>query len=1432
MANITGTNGNDIFQGTPEEDDTAILTAQFSSILWNALNGSWTVSGGAGRDTLISIEHIISPSRNADLHAGRVGTVDTAVIAKRLSEVTFRWDEAGNYWEVTGTGFNAYLGSIERVQFLDTAIALSGGAPTQLFTRDGQVDNAAGSTVTVLQDGGSIIAYSTSSIEVPANSFGIAAQRFTADGERTGPAIQVNTTAPGNQTEPDVVGLANGGFVVAWTSTNASGVNNGVYLQRFAADGNKSGNELSIVSQGGQARLAALGDGGFALAYASYGNGSALLTQRFSAAGEAVGAPVTVIAQSSSAYEVIARPDGSYLVVYQDQMLKAQAYGANGAALGEPRTLGSFAAPTITAASDGFFVAYQNNYDTVVKRFNANGSEVATPVTVTGFLNAQNWLSNEVPRVIEVDGGGFVLAWREVSRVIVNSQVTSTTYRHLTQLFGADGNRIGVPQDLGVPSGQLQFLSAAALPDGGVVLTLSFGPSNQGTYIRQLGSDGMLVLPTITGGEQNDALGATAAMRLEGGAGNDTLNGSALNDILVGGAGADRLVGSAGNDSYFVDDLDRIVEAANGGTDTVYVTDSYTLSAANVENLVLIGEAAASLIGSSQANTLTGNAQDNSLNGALGADRMVGGAGNDTYYVDDAGDVVVEDARAGNDTVVSQISYVLGAEVENLRLIGAAALNGTGNAGNNQIYGNGLDNVLTGAGGDDLLVGGRGNDSYYVDARDQIVELAGEGIDTVFATISWVLGANLDDLTLLSTGLNFQNGNINATGNDLANLLIGNSFRNVLDGGAGADRMDGGGGDDIYLVDDAGDIAAELDASQDDEVRSTVSYTLLNGIERLTLLGSADLSGTGNSLANVIRGNGGANILTGGFGIDTLFGYAGNDRLISSDGVDTLRGGLGDDTYVVNGASDEIVEARNQGVDTVIASVVGSYTLSDNLEKLVLVGFNVDGYGNTLANELTGTDGINLLDGGRGGDTMIGLGGDDTYVVDNRTDVTIELADGGVDTVLASVTYTLADAVENLVLTGAAAISGTGNDLANNLWGNDAANTLRGGGGNDVIFSGGGPDLMLGEDGDDILFGSVADDRMTGGAGNDTASYYYITSGVRVNLNTRRQDTGAGSDTLVEIENIDGSNGGDDVLTGDALNNILRGHDGADTLAGGLGDDGLFGGEGNDVIAGEAGDDVVDGGNGTDRLTFAAFTRAVTIDLTIVGPQVTGAGTDTIRGIEHVDGSNSADRLTGDAAANILSGLGGSDVLIGGEGVDTLDGGAGSDTIDYSSSPDDVSVDLASGRAEDGHGTRDTLIAIENVIGSQFDDVLTGDTFSNVLTGGGGRDVLTGGGRRDDFVFLSAGDSGLTVDTRDVIADFQFGLDKIDLSAIDANTATAAIDDFTVLIAPTATFTAAGQLQFVGGILYGNTDADAEAEFSIQINRAGGGNLSLSDFVF
>ncbi|WP_085718697.1 peroxidase family protein [Pseudomonas sp. B28(2017)] len=301
--------------------------------------------------------------------------------------------------------------------------------------------------------------------------------------------------------------------------------------------------------------------------------------------------------------------------------------------------------------------------------------------------------------------------------------------------------------------------------------------------------------------------------------GNNILGGAG-NDILIGAGGADTMVGGGGSDIYEVTEAgDVVIELAGAGNDTVWTSlASYTLGA-NVENLFFGGSGNFAGTGNVLGNTIAGGAGNDVIIGAGGADTMVGGDGSDIYEATDAGDVVIELAGAGIDTVwTSLANYSLGANVENMFFGGSGNFSGSGNVLDNTLVGGAGNDVLIGGAGADTMVGGAGNDVYEVtDLGDVVGENAGGGNDTVWTSLaSYTLGANVENLFFGGSG------NFAGTGNALGNNIVGGAGNDVLIGGGGNDVMSGGFGNDTFVFAAAGfgndtilNFGASLAAEQD-----------------------------------------------------------------------------------------------------------------------------------------------------------------------------------------------------------------------------------------------------------------------------------------------------------------------------------------------------------------------------------------------------------------------------------------------------------------------------------------------------------------------------------------------------------------------------------------------------------------------------------------
>jgi len=574
-------------------------------------------------------------------------------------------------------------------------------------------------------------------------------------------------------------------------------------------------------------------------------------------------------------------------------------------------------------------------------------------------------------------------------------------------------------------------------------------------------------------------LSGSASINGSGNSEANTIIGNEAANSLDGGGGADLLIGAGGNDTYFLDHAGDVVqELEGGGTDTVISSVSVNALFENVEVVMLSGSADLALSGNTANNWLVGNAGANTLDGGAGDDTLQGGAGNDLYRVDSSGDQVIEASGGGTDTISSSVSLsVLPDNVEVLVAQGRSALLLSGNGLANTVIGGRGADTLDGGVGSDTLQGLGGSDTYLVDNASDLV-LEGNGPldgrnDVVIASIS--ISSLADNIeTLILSG----SANLSATGNSGRNTITGNSGNNILDGGGGRDLLIGGAGNDLYLVDSSDDRVIEQAGEGSDTLSASISIASLpENVEVLVLSGSADLNGTGNAAANTLLGNAGANRLDGGGGSDTLIGGGGNDF------------------YVVDSADDLVIEAAGGGSDTISTSVSLS-ALPDHVEvgslnssaPLSLVG-------NSLANLLIGNRGDDSLDGAAGADTLVGGRGNDVYFIDNSGDLVIEAPRAGIDSVLSSISTSLADNVENLtLLDSGGAINGSGNSGNNTLTGNASANLLLGLAGNDVLSGGGGNDTLDGGAGADVLSGGSGADLFRFSSSDDIGRYSKVDS--------------------------------------------------------------------------------------------------------------------------------------------------------------------------------------------------------------------------------------------------------------------------------------------------------------------------------------------------
>ncbi|MBE9137045.1 M10 family metallopeptidase C-terminal domain-containing protein [Nodosilinea sp. LEGE 07088] len=647
---------------------------------------------------------------------------------------------------------------------------------------------------------------------------------------------------------------------------------------------------------------------------------------------------------------------------------------------------------------------------------------------------------------------------------------------------------------------------------------------------------------------------------------------------------------------------------------------------------------------------------------------------------------------------------------------GVVIENVIGGTGHDAIIGNSASNQLYGGLGNDFFDGGLGNDLIDGQIGNDII-LAGGGND-------FLRGGSGDDQLFGEYDYRFTGVPDPNFGHD---TIYGGAGNDYIDGGRGNDALYGGDGDDFING------RAENDTLYGNAGNDTLYSE--DGNDIIEAGEGDDFVDSGNH-EDSVNGGEGHDSLYGAAGNDTLQGWTGNDLLRGGDGHDWLDGWDGDDNLDGETGNDEL--HGGAGNDTIQGGLGNDSLYGWDGNDALHGGQDIDHLdGGTGSDRLYGDAGSDTLVGGLGDDKLFGSDGNDILRGDLNHDILLANQTGGND-----------------VLDG-----GAGHDM---IYGSSGRDKLYGGSGNDQLWGEAGEDRLNGGEDDDYLWGGIGNDVLQGDAGSDVLNggegidrvvFGTTSAGVKADLTQGTatitlQDGTAETDNLISIEDLSGSQLSDQLI-GDAQENFLVGDAGNDTLSGG---------EGNDILRGDTGSDVIDGGDGNDRAGFATSRAGIVADLTL-GTAITKNAegeteTDTLISIEQIMGSDFDDRLIGDDQSNLLMGRAGNDELIGGAGDDflrgdfgndTLDGGDGLDRASYVTATAGVTADLSMGIAtivnEAGIAEEDTLISIEWLTGSEFDDQLIGDNQSNTLVGRAGDDLLLGGGGNDLLIGQEGADT-------------------------------------------------------------------------------------------
>jgi Ca2+-binding RTX toxin-like protein len=931
----------------------------------------------------------------------------------------------------------------------------------------------------------------------------------------------------------------------------------------------------------------------------------------------------------------------------------------------------------------------------------------------------------------------------------------------------------------------------------------------------------------ISGGDGDDTLyGEAGADKLDGGAGDDRLIADAqmisfdydrASDTLTGGAGADRFVfefgfsDKAGNLAVY----DHITDFSQAAGDRLELHYSGYQS----KPMAWVGAVTAPDFALSPNHAFTAQPLDPAYRGVytwvnggvtyLMIDVNANGTLDEPDFVLaldgastldrnafppnlDAADVMVFVGTPGNDTWTG---YDAAADTYH-GLAGDDVAYGLG--GDDELHGEAGDDTLDGGDGGDRLLGYDGNDVLHGGGGDDVLYAGGQyngGSD--YGTINRLYGDDGADVLIASDGQDFLYGGagddrLNGGGGDVLEggdgadvLAIGNGTANggagddtfsaansVLTGGAGADHYSismGYSGSDLFY-----NTITDFDVAQGDRIDVDArTYYSFPFVWRGALDNAQFTLDAGKTFSSDDYGPGFTQFWTwinGGYTY-LIIDNNGSGALDSQDYVLRFTGAVALDPSIFSGS----IFATNLGgtpdadVFTGGAGVDTYYALNGDDQAHGGDGADVL-YGNNGQDELWGDAGGDTLNGGMGDDHLHGGAGDDKLIGGAGSDV-IDGGDGN-----------------DVIATGGSSL-GEPDDST-------AVNTVYGGAGDDQISGAVTRDILHGGDGKDSIYGMGA---LYGDAGDDTLSLadgYFggVPPGGRI-------EGGAGDDFLR-------GGYGADVLYGDAGKDGLQGGGGDDVIHADLGDGAVNGADGADLIfvdglpSGDAlptdtlwlyggdyydGDDVfrilvdlsarsqiyLSGGGGSDTVDLSAAAGAVQVDLSRFDAQQTGMGNFSFNAVENVIGGDHGSTLTGDASINALTGGAGIDTLAGGAGDDILEGlaggdvlngGAGVDRVTYAAATAGLRISLADPSVNTGDAAGDTYQSIESVVGSSFADVITGDAADNLIQGGGGGDNLTGGAGADTFKYTAYSDATQAV--YDIIADFQTGVDKIDLMAL------------------------------------------------------------------
>jgi Ca2+-binding RTX toxin-like protein len=1102
---ITAGNGNDLLESG---NGASVLTAGSGTDTLNGGSGVATLNGGSGTDTFI---------------VGNSSDVITGQTASDIEESSVSVTAAANIVNLVGIG-NASIaltgmGTITANSGNDTlaasqgAVTMNGGSGNDTFV----VDNAA-DVINVAANSGTSTVQSSINYVLPSNI-----QNLTGYGTGnltlTGNALaDVLTANSGNDTLIAGSGLAT---LVGGSGNDTFVVNNaGDTITEAANSGNNT--EDTSFSTTLAANVQNL-----------TGTGSAALTLTGNAQVGVITANSgadTLIAGSGLATLVGGSGTDTFVVNNAGDVVNEAFSGTNSVEQTSASATLAANLQTLTGTGSANLTLTGNNLNDVIT------SNTGIDTLVGGSGNDTFVLNNANDVISEAANSG------NNTEVVGFSTTLASNVQNLTGTGNASlllsGNLLANVITANNGTDTLTAGSGLATLVGGIGRD-TFVVNNSGDVINEA--------YVGTGSLEQTSVSTTLAKNLQNltgtGNANLTLTGNNLNDVVTSNTGIDTLVGGTGNETFVVNNFQDVINTPtiNAGNDTIVSSVNWNLAQGFVnltgtgQHTQLTGNSGNDVLTDNGAyNTLVAGSGNDTLVGSTSGDTLVGGAGNDTFVLNSTSDTIVDQFTGTNNSVVTSVGFsgtsyaniqnVTGTGYSNMTLgVGINVVNGLPVAGNYVITSNqGVDTLQGGFGNNTFVVN---NSSDYLQTQPASLNISPTSVintvNTVDTSVSYTVAQNVQNLT--GTG----NANIALTDNSNLNEVITSNY--------GFDTLTGGTGINTYVINNAWDVInAPYQSTSviDTSVNYTVNPNVVN-TQTLTGIGNANIAlSDNNQLNDVITSNSGIDTLTGGsasntfvinnsadiinpvYGsgtttIDTSVNYLTsanvqtmtgigsaniligdvnslNDVITSNSGIDTLIGGSGNDTFVVNNSADAINLPSNNLGSTVDSSV--NYAVNPQVQTLTGIG---------SANiSLVDNNGLNdVITSNSGVDTLIGGSGNNTFVVNNSADqVYAENTGSNINTIDSSVSYVLPYAVQDLILTGSATVTGTANGGSDLIVGNNGTDTLTGQSGIDVLEAGSGTDTLsvtnaagalIAGAGNDTLLGGSGPAFLAAGAGND-----------------------------------------------------------------------------------------------------------------------------------------------------------------------------------------------------------------------------------------------------------------------------------------------------------------------------------------------------------